>query len=332
MKRIFLGLIALPLLAQTYAQSPGWILNTIYLEGDCVMGAGNKCATIMAAPRTGNIHKIAFCVAALTTAQTLSVSVQTVDANGLPSGTLIGGAGTQAAPAASTCYTPTLSADAAVTKADNIAVVIAWSSTEGALNLRQVYSSTQFPGKATYASSTWTKGKGPLSIGLEYDDGTYSYQGFGPCVTALVSSTSTIRVANRLYLPFPAKVHGLRLYAYDWGGFTATIWDSSWNVVASKAVPAKLLTSATGSDMADIVFAAPVTLAANTVYYYGHVNAISGADGTCSSAAALKTLFGGSTDYEVTKDGASAQVDHTTVRSYIMPIFDSFVAGSTVSY
>jgi hypothetical protein len=131
-------------------------------------------------PATGNVRKIFWGTRAVTTSATMDVRVETVDATGLPSGTLWG-TNTNAARSgltANTGYLDTLTADAAVTRGQFGAVVIK-QPTASFGNCQVAAMGTagatqRYPFCALNApSGTWTKVAGSPILGLEYDTGAY---------------------------------------------------------------------------------------------------------------------------------------------------------------
>lgn len=147
--------------------SPGY-------SGLLIDASGETASFVLAAPKTGNIHKIHFRTTTVSSSGTLDVRVETVDTTtGTPSGTLIGTNtnGTQTGLASNTWYSPALTADAAVTQGQIIAISIVQST--GNLSIASLSNPQQrFPYSALFASAAWTKNLTPPCLALEYDDGT----------------------------------------------------------------------------------------------------------------------------------------------------------------
>lgn len=140
--------------------------------------SGDKAAFILQVTKTGNIHKVHFRTAATHTANgNADVRLETLSAAATPatpSGTLWGTNtnGTQAVAAANTWYTTTLTADAAVTEGDQIAVVIV---ADGTLNTNIAAFGDDTDVNFSYPllfTASWATVSGQPIVVLEYDDGT----------------------------------------------------------------------------------------------------------------------------------------------------------------
>lgn len=177
--------------------------------------SGEKLAGIFHVPKTGTINKLGFRTGAVTNAQTLKISIQTV-VSGAPSGTLYGGSsvGTQSSPAANTFYEVTLGTGATATEGDTIAVVVEFNSAIGNLEIMAVSNigNHAFPFVDHYTTSWTPAGRIPC-MSLGYNDGSYE-----SCDTIPASSITTIafdsastpdEYAMKFSFPFKYRATGM---------------------------------------------------------------------------------------------------------------------------
>lgn len=177
--------------------------------------SGEKLGGIFHVPKTGTINKVGFRTGAVTNAETLRVSIQTV-VSGAPSGTLYGGsaAGTQSNPAANTFYEVTLGTGATATEGDTIAVVVEFDSDFGDLEIVavNVIGNQAFPFVDHYTSSWSPAGRIPC-MSLGYNDGSYE-----SCDTIPASSITAINFdsdstpdeyAMKFNFPFKCRATGM---------------------------------------------------------------------------------------------------------------------------
>ena len=185
---------------------------------------GEKAGYIFRAPRTGTIDRLGFRTKVVTTAQTLRVGLEGVDATtGFPNGTQYGGSvvGTQAAPATDTFYEVTLGTGAAVTLGDYVAIVIQFDATVGNLNL----CGYDYMGGAgnlhvpygTHFTAAWAKLNPIPAASVRYNDATYA--GIGllpfrvPLNTTFNSGSTPDEIGNIFTLPGPMRCVGVNFWA-----------------------------------------------------------------------------------------------------------------------
>lgn len=213
-----------------------WINNT-----------DKKLAFIFEVGKTGSITKIGFRVGAVTTAQTLRVSLQTVDATtGNPTGTLYGGsaAGTQSNPAANTYYTVTLGTPATATQGDMVAIVIQFHSTAGDLRINYVdsvaYISTNLSYAAVYVVS-WLKYLYNGLTHVEYSDNSIEpIPGFMPLKTSGTNISFNVNSSPdekgiKFKVPFPCnlKYIGILWGITPAGNLNIKLYDANNNVLVN---------------------------------------------------------------------------------------------------
>lgn len=162
-------MVALPLV--------GWE-GSSSVSSNLLDALGEKFAMIVTVPKDGTIEGGYFNTGTVTTWQDLSVSLQTVDGNGEPTGTNYGGSAAATVTGANTDDNVwkefVLATPATAVKGDRIAIVIEFASTVGNLNIRHKGSNfgVQHPFTALYTGS-WSKNMASPLLALRYDDDTY---------------------------------------------------------------------------------------------------------------------------------------------------------------
>lgn len=298
--------------------------------------AGEKVAYILYVPQDGTITHVTFRVAALTTAQTLRVSLQTLDASGNPSGTLYGGstAGTQASPTANTWYRVALGTGATAVGGDRIAIVVEWDATAGNLQIATYFSPAAFGPQMTYideyTTGAWVKTRTRLGIfALDYS-GTY-YPLIAAPITAATEaytdSTANDERGNRISLPFKARAIG----AWMHGQIISTAGSGQIKLYGetTESVSLSYATLAAATDYYThfVWFANPVTLNANTTYRLTlratHASEFVGVIvGTATTAATLGAFDWGTSTYYTARGNDGAWTDTNTKVALMGLIFD----------
>lgn len=201
-------------------------------EGTLAIDAANeKVAMIFQAPKTGNIDQVSFRVVAHTSAATLVIRLETVAADGTPSGTLVGTntSGTQLTTGANTTHTVTLTAAAAVTKGTHYALVVAqpaasagnctiqfWSNgsvgTDRNNQRHRLCYCLQFTASWESKTTTTAAIRAP-SMAVRYDDtswywipGAFPVSAFNR--TTFNSGSTPDERGTRIITPFAARVTG----------------------------------------------------------------------------------------------------------------------------
>lgn len=320
--------------------APSYVNTVLVIDA-----ADEKAAFIVHAPKTGNIRKIVWRTGTVATGATLDVRLETVNATtGDPSGTLKGTTtnGSQVVVATTDndkMFATQLTADAAVTRGDLLAVVIANPPTSFGNVQVSVYADDVylFPYCDLFTAS-WAKlgGRGPV-VGFEYDDGSYAYMP-GCFPTSAITSTlfgpsSTPDVyALAFSLPFPARLIGAWIWADLDADATVKLYGADGvAVLASETLDANMRDSTT-SAIRLVSFATAVALTPNTVYRLGiepsdNMNVY---DFTVLSAAAMGMFAGGTSFYLSTAkdpDNIADWTDVPTRRLMAGIIFDAFDDG-----
>lgn len=301
---------------------PSGILDVFSLLIDA---SGEKVAAILPMPKTGNLRKIGFRTGTVTSAQTLKVSMQSLDTNGVPDGTPIQ-SGTQAAPASDTWYKITLGADYAATKGDFKAVVIEFDTTVGNLNI--LAGSQEFDVFNVYTAlytGAWAKQGRHVMVYLEYDDGTvYFVPSTFPAVASIQiynSGSTPDEYALRFQLPFAAQISGIvATIRMVGGGDLDLVLYSGTTALQTVSVDGDI-TQTVVEGRCMFLFATPQDIAANTVYRAAvkpsNANGTRLALLTAPSNAALAGMEGGIECYLSTRTDAGAWTDNTAVRPSI---------------
>lgn len=239
--------------------------------------ATDKYGWVFQVAKTGNIRKLHIRINTFTSNATLDLRLETIDATtGYPTGTLWGATTNNTiAITATGWYTVTMTADAAVTKGDIVAFVIAQT---GSGNVAPCFWSgtTMIRGFPYTVSNqgSWAKLQGWHGIGaVEYDDGSVKEStGLLPWKTVdstvYGSASSPNTRGLRFKLPFPVRLRGLwvdgivtvggslSIKLYDSDGVTAlrtVTYDTDFNAL-----------STTGLRLFE--FSSDVDLLANTYY------------------------------------------------------------------
>lgn len=298
--------------------------------------AGEKIAYITYVPEDGTITHVTFRVAGLTTAQTLRVSLQTLDASGNPSGTLYGGstAGTQASPTANTWYRVALGTGATAVGGDRIAIVVEWDATAGSLAINTYLAPASYGPQmvymAEYTTGAWVKTRTRLGMFAFDYSGTYY-----PLIAAPVTGASEAyhdglandERGNRFVLPFKARAIGAwfhgQIFSTAGSGQVKLYGETTESVAlayASLAAPADYHTHF-------VFFANPVSLNANTTYRLAlratHATEYVGIlVGTATTNATLGAFDWGANTYYTARGNDGAWTDTNTKVSIMGLILD----------
>ena len=307
--------------------------------------AGEKQANIFRVPKTGTITKLGFRVGNVTTAQTLRVGIETVDATtGVPTGTQYGGstAGTQASPATNTYYVVSLAVAASATKGDIVAVVVQFDSTVGSLNINAgVFGAPNlnFPYQAGYTTA-WTLGNAYCPIDtLEYSDGSYEViDGTIPAsaitTTTFNSGSTPDEIGIKFKMPFPCRVTGFWLHIDLDGDVTIKLYDSNNTLLQSDSLD-KDIRGGTTAGVLIRTFNTAQTLTKDSWYRLtvvpDTVTSVSVYDVTVPSAAAMDVLPLGQNCIYTSRTNAGTWTDSATQRVFMGLIIDQF-SDDTVGY
>lgn len=295
-----------------------------------VNASGEKAAWIVLAPKTGNIRKVHLRCATIITPVDSDIRIETVDlTTGFPSGSLLAANNNATIPSASFSTgawvtSPALTADAAVTKGDLIAVVLAPTGSPNML-IHGFLSDANHGYTVPYGSefgAAWAKSSIFIpSIALEYSDGSFAYMPgvlpYSAVNTHTYNSGSTPdEYALRFTVPAAVRVSGAWAAVDSDGDYEAVLYEGT-TARRTLAMDKEVKRNANG-DYALFTFSSAYELAASTVYYL----AIKPTSGTnlsvysfdVNSAAILDQLPGGQAFHYATRTDAGAWSATTTRR------------------
>jgi hypothetical protein len=246
---------------------------------------------LVQAPKTGNIRKVGWATRTVTTGATLDVRLETVDQSAtpaVPTGTLWGTTtnGSQVVANAddNVWFLTSLTADAAVTMGDVLAVVIKNPTASfGNLQISGFAddSDTEFPycllNTGVSPAASWAAATAAPVLAFEYDDGTYEYvHGCWPIkgtITAHTFSTASTpdAVGLRFKTSIPLRICGFWVYVDSDADFSVKLVSEAYHqanatgILASKSLD-KDLTKGTNAAPQTHSFTAKYTTTADTWY------------------------------------------------------------------
>ena len=308
--------------------------------GTTIDASGEKVALVGYAGKTGTISKLGCRLYAVTTAQTLKISLQGVDASGHPDGTIKASGNayaTQASPAGATNYTLTLTAPASVTINEPLAIVLEFDSTVGNVAVlsdgRTVQGYT--PSASVYMdhyTAAWSKSSTTLpTFWAEYSDGTYC-----PPLLMPYAGTQSFGNANEWgnYFRLPGPMRAVGIWAY------ADLDETAYgNLYSAAGATLGQVTFSTTQRCATTRFptwglfaGGPVDLAGGTWYRMTMLpdssTAISVGRLYLPSAAAMDGLPLGQDCYLTTRAGAGAWSQTTSERMAVGLVFSGVDDGA----
>lgn len=309
------------------------------------MGTDEMVAVTVTAKKACTLQNVHFNLTDVTSAQSITVTLQDVDSSGFPDGTADQTA-TVATPATG-WNLATMGANRTVAAGDRLAVRFAWTSTAGSITFTTGNVSTYVITKqghsflSKYSSSAWAQNAMLPIVGLECSDGTFMpvNELVEPATGALVdfsSSSNPDEIGNRIQVPFGAKACGVTWY----GRFTNTsaaadlvLYDASMNSLASCSMSGASTYSATGVYPRSCYFSSQQTLAANTTYYLmikpTTTNTVRHYNMTFPETAALQAASASGAVYKAYRtDGGSVSTTNTERASVSLEIC-SIASGST---
>jgi hypothetical protein len=281
--------------------------------------AAHKTAMVVTIPKAGAVRKVIWRTATVSTGATVDVRLETLDAAGLPSGTLWGAStnGAQVVLAAddNTTFATALTADATVARGDVLVVVIANNAgAPGNFFVAAASINSSIAGAAAerhafqYQFTTaWAVDGGiGTCVALEYSDGSFApLVGARPpglvTATSLSTSTSPDVFGLRFRLPVAASVGGAWVAIDVDGPCDVRLVSTAYNQAAATGILTSLTVtrarSATTGGAYRVVFPSAVTLTANTDYRLvvepTTTTAIAAYDTTMQSLAQLDAWPGG---------------------------------------
>lgn len=318
-----------------------------YVYGTMGMtAAGHKAAFIFQVPKTGNIAKVGIRVGTVTSAQTLKISLQGVDASGFPDGTIMSSGnayGTQASPATDTFYLVTLTSAAAVTLSNHIAVVVEWSGTAGNLQITgiQFGATTIHSGYGVLYTASWAKQLQIPCCALEYDDGSYgggtTYPASAMGSTIFNSGSTPDERGLYFQVPFPCRAVGAGGYFQHNGAsntYQMVLYDSDGSTVLATASPTAIAVATNDYGHHFWLFSATTNLSKDTWYRLvikpTSVNGATIVDWTLptgSGANIMDSLPLGQKCYKTSRTDAGAWTQDSAIRPQLCILLNAFDDG-----
>lgn len=213
-------------------------------------------ACIFTSAKSGLLTGVRFTFGTVTTPQDLTIALQDVDASWFPDGvddqsttyTPVGGD-------ANTVKSVTFGSPRSVSKGDQLAVVIRWTSTTGSINIAGPGSASSLDGSSqgigrAYTSGAWGDAT-TVALSLDWQDGEHSFNpgifvvpGTRTSINAdisLTASSSPDEVGNRIVAPVNGVISGFftPIWLANVATCTAYLYDSQSSVVFSRALIAQ---------------------------------------------------------------------------------------------
>ncbi len=288
---------------------------------------------------TGNIHKVGFKVLGAITPNQCEVRVETVGADGLPTGTLVA-TNTKASftPAASTWFLLTLTADAAVTRGQLVAIVIQPTGTAPDITINDINGSYggSFPYSGRYSGTVWSMSSDMPMVATEYSDGSYPHHAnCWPVQTVqnltFNSTTTPDEKGIKFRTPFPGVLEGFWMFVDGDGDFSVKLYEDTTlveTVVWDKDYRNNLTSAAAPYWM---TFAANHNTTTNTWYRLTVVPAgatnVSLVEFTVNTSAIMAAMPGGGNLIATSRTDAGAFTDTDTTFPMIGPRYAGFDDG-----
>jgi hypothetical protein len=240
-----------PVYGEVWYPSPPYTINPGTGSNAPTIDASDEwVAWIFQIPRDGTITNVGFRGGALTTnPSVVDCRLETVDASGLPSGTLIatGANGSQSINASNSWWNPALTTPPTVNQGDWVALKIAWTSGNTGIQRGPdagnvtfnagIYGVNRFGGSNSRFSNT------PFPFGLQYSDsgiyanmpGVNSYSGL--LTTNYTSSSNPDERGIRIDMPIACQAAGMWFCrGTGTGDRTLKLYDSANTVLWSLAL------------------------------------------------------------------------------------------------
>jgi hypothetical protein len=322
--------------------------------GDLTLDAvGEKMGIVFQIPKDGEVSDICFLTSTISGGDfTFDVRLETVAADGTPSGTLkdTNANASQAILNADddTWFETTLTASATVTRGVSVAIVLNMTVDSGTTTKFKRFNDERELHAAYVLLDTgggWVKQANTVrgAVAVKYDDGSYEYvPGLWPITTVgtdTFNNTDTPdHIGIRFQLPFPARVSGCWVWVDPDGDFDVILVDSDGDAtspLATATLDKDHVISAGTVSIAKLLFDATPTLSKDTNYWLA-VRPSSATDlsiynWTVNSAGIMDCFEGGQNwQYSTGKDPAGTG-DWTTVatkRMWMGLILDQFDDGA----
>lgn len=232
--------------------SPWGMANgtTFALSNYGLTASGHKAAIVFAAPKDGVIEEVGLMIGSVTAGATLDLRVETIDANGDPSGTLVAaGASVNLVVAggdANTWKSATLGTPVAVTRGQMIAFVADNTPSAGNLNVRNSAVAPQQRGYSDVFAASWTKQTSAMCSGVRYQGDTLWARILGVIPATNMGFASWNDATNpdergiRVITPFGGRIVGVWMFSVTvalTGDGNVNLYRDDGSVVQASAFP-----------------------------------------------------------------------------------------------
>jgi hypothetical protein len=337
----------IPMPEDTYTNLGVTWQGSFYLDGTNV----RRFALIFQAQQTGEIDLVEMYIGFISGANDVKISIQDVDASGLPDGTDdVYKVSSKATGWQSYALTDTGSAGGnrkAVVKGTYYAIVGKWNATESggfephglttAGNLNLIGGSYC----ASYNGTSWTKTAGVTvypSFAIKYSDGNYypiiNARPINSIAAETFASNSTPDERGLLLVPTaPIRVAGFWMIASFGNACDVVLYDSANTVLASLSLDPDVQSS-TGQRTARFMFATPVTLEAGETYRLVMKPTTTSSNSlyvaTLNASALMAAWPHGTTWHYTARTDAGSWSQTTTKRPFIGVLVDGIDDGSSI--
>lgn len=296
------------------------------------VNANNKVANVFQVPSGNSLSKVGFFVVSCSANATVDVRIETVGADGNPTGTLVS-AGANVNHNITTAMTNawqevTLGTAAAVTPGQLIAVVVSNTVSAGTFIVGTPANATgqfQMPYCDVFTAS-WSKTTANTLLSAVQIDGAWANVPAIIPATALTqaafgSTSSPDERGNKITLPFAARAVGiwaLNAYTNTSSAFNYKVYDPDGVALVDEAWDADYRSSLNSNGRTTFYFDSPVTLARNQPYRISIVpsstNTVSLSRITVNASEYMNAMDLGSNCIETTRTDAGAWTDIDTSR------------------
>jgi hypothetical protein len=344
-EQVINGIVRFPFIPNVIAsRNPTYLIETLD-------AADEKFAYIIQAPKTGNISKVGWRTSTVATGATFDIRLETVSTtDGNPTGTLLdtntNGSQVVGDTDDNTWFTTSLTSNAAVTKGDIIAIVIASPGAGGhdidisKMDTAAAYRYHTFPYEDLFTAA-WVKDESSGTFALEYDDGSYApIPNQFPQATngnlSVTTATSPDEIGLKFKFTVPVRIIGFSVWCdLNIGAGTSFIlYDSDGSTALQTFVVDPDQLSANTNTTKMYLFSGSESLSKDTFYRLTMrpdtttLNTI--AQYTVDSVAVMDSFDGGQDFHKTERTDAGAWTDTTTARPHIGLILDAFDDGVSI--
>lgn len=303
------------------------------------VNANNIAGNVFQATRSGSLTKIGFYVVSCSVNATVDVRVETVGADGNPTGTLVGTTTNVnfniTTGMANVWQEVTLTLPAAITRGQMLAVVISNTVSAGTFILGAPGTGAgqwQLPYSDLFTAS-WAKGASPFSMGFLVDDVWMRVPGIMPAnglgITGYGSSSNPDERGIRIILPFKARAIGVWVSDYAVGttsDFAWKVYDGSDNVLLNKAWDPDHRSNGNSNGRNTFYFDEPIQMEDNRPYRFTKLPSSTNQVGfqfvNVASAALIDAFDLGANCLSTQRTDAGAWTDTATQRLFAGVIID----------